>query len=43
MTNRRARRDYSEEFKKQLVQLLNAGKPRAEILREKLAYSVSYT
>jgi transposase len=34
MTNRRERRDYSEEFKNQLVQLLNAGKPRAEILRE---------
>ena len=34
MTKRRERRDYSEEFKNQLVQLLNAGKPRAEILRE---------
>ena len=34
MTNRRQRREYSEEFKNQLVQLLNAGKPRAEILRE---------
>lgn len=34
MTNRRERREYSEEFKNQLVQLLNAGKPRAEILRE---------
>ena len=34
MTNKRERRNYSEEFKKQLVQLLNAGKPRAEIIRE---------
>ena len=34
MTERRARRTYTEEFKKQLVQLLNNGKPRAEILRE---------
>lgn len=34
MANRRERREYSEEFKNQLVQLLNAGKPRAEILRE---------
>lgn len=34
MTKRRERRDYSEEFKNQLVQLLNAGKPRADILRE---------
>lgn len=34
MANRRERRDYSEKFKNQLVQLFNAGKPRAEILRE---------
>ncbi len=34
MTQRRTRRTYTEEFKKQLVQLLNNGKPRAEILRE---------
>lgn len=34
MTNRRERRAYSEDFKNQLVQLLNAGKPRAEIIRE---------
>lgn len=34
MANRRERREYSEEFKNQLVQLFNAGKPRAEILRE---------
>lgn len=34
MTTRRERRDYSEEFKNQLVQLFNAGKPRSEIIRE---------
>jgi len=34
MANRRERRVFSEEFKNQLVQLLNAGKPRAEIIRE---------
>ncbi len=34
MTNKREKRTYSEEFKNQLVQLLNAGKPRAEIIRE---------
>ena len=34
MTNRRERRAYSEDFKNQLVQLLNAGKPRTEIIRE---------
>lgn len=34
MANRRERRTYSEDFKNQLVQLLNAGKPRAEIIRE---------
>ena len=34
MTNKRERRTYSEEFKVQLVKLLNAGKPRAEIVRE---------
>ena len=34
MTTRRERRDYSEDFKNQLVQLFNAGKPRAEIIRE---------
>ena len=34
MTNRREKRNYSEEFKNQLVQLFNAGKPRAEIIRE---------
>lgn len=34
MAEKRARRNYSEEFKKQMVQLYNAGKPRAEIIRE---------
>jgi len=34
MTQRRARRTYSEEQKKQLVELFNHGKPRSEIIRE---------
>ena len=34
MAERRERRTYNEEFKKQLVELLNRGKPRSEILRE---------
>lgn len=34
MAEKRARRMYSEEFKKQLVQLHNVGKPRSEIIRE---------
>ena len=34
MTQRRAKRTYSEEQKKQLVALLNHGKPRSEIIRE---------
>jgi transposase len=34
MTNKREKRNYSEEFKNQLVQLFNAGKSRAEIIRE---------
>lgn len=40
MTERRERRSFSEEFKKQMVQLYNAGKPRAEIIRE---YDLSST
>ena len=32
--NRRAKRSYSEEFKKQMVQLLESGKTKADILRE---------
>ena len=34
MTDKRERRSFSEEFKNQMVQLYNAGKPRAEIVRE---------
>ena len=34
MTERRERRTYTEAFKKQLVELLNHGKSRSEILRE---------
>ena len=38
MTERRERRNYTENFKQQLVQLHNNGKPRGEIIRE---YSLS--
>lgn len=31
---KRPRRTFTEEFKKQMVELYNAGKPRAEIARE---------
>ena len=31
---RRPKRSYSEEFRQQMVQLMRAGKPRAEIIRE---------
>ena len=34
MTERRERRNYTENFKQQLVQLHNNGKPRGEIIRE---------
>ena len=34
MTQKRKKRTYTEEYKVQLVQLFNAGKPRAEIIRE---------
>jgi transposase len=34
MTGRRIRRTFSEEQKKQLVELFNHGKPRSEIIRE---------
>lgn len=34
MTRKRERRTFSEEFKNQMVQLYNAGKPRSEIIRE---------
>jgi|WetSurMetagenome_2_1015567.scaffolds.fasta_scaffold46346_2 transposase len=31
---KRPRRTFTEEFKKQMVELYNAGKPRAEIVKE---------
>ena len=34
MTAKRKRRMFTEEFKRQVVQLYEAGKPRAEIIRE---------
>jgi transposase-like protein len=34
MTQRRTKRTYSEEQKKQLVELYKHGKPRNEIIRE---------
>ncbi len=34
MPEKRKRRSYSEEQKKQLVELYNHGKPRSEIIRE---------
>ena len=34
MTEKRTRRTFSEEQKKQLVELFNHGKPRSEIIRE---------
>jgi len=34
MTERRERRTFSENFRQQLVQLYNNGKPRSEIVRE---------
>ena len=34
MTQRRKRRTFTEDFKYQLVQLYNNGKPKSEILRE---------
>jgi len=34
MTEKRAKRVYTEEFKTQLVQLYNNGKPKSEIIRE---------
>ena len=34
MTERREKRVYTEEFKKQMVELFNGGKTRAEIVRE---------
>ena len=34
MTEKRSKREYTDEFKNQMVQLFNSGKPRGEILRE---------
>ncbi len=34
MTEKRARRTYTTEFKKQIVQLYENGKPRTDIIRE---------
>lgn len=34
MSNRRERREYTDEFKSQVVNLYNNGKPRCEIIRE---------
>ena len=34
MTSKRERRTFTDEFKKQIVQLFNAGKPRSEIIKE---------
>ena len=34
MTTKRPKREFTEEFKQQMVQLFNSGKPRSEIARE---------
>lgn len=34
MSNRRKRRTYSDDFKQQMVNLYNGGKPASEIIRE---------
>ena len=34
MTSKRERRTFTDEFKKQMVQLFNSGKPRSEIIKE---------
>jgi len=34
MTEKRQRREYSEDFKRQMVELHRNGKPRSEIVRE---------
>lgn len=34
MSNRRTRRNFTEEFKKQMVQLYLNGKPSSEIIKE---------
>ena len=34
MTERRQRRDFTEDFKHQMVKLYNSGKPKVDIIRE---------
>ena len=34
MTNRREKREFTNDFKEQMVKLFNSGKPRSEIARE---------
>ncbi|TWH48786.1 transposase [Sporomusa sp. KB1] len=34
MTTRRAKREFTDQFKQQMVQLYNSGKPRSEIIKE---------
>lgn len=34
MTERRSKRQFTEQFKQQMVQLFDSGKPRAEIIKE---------
>ena len=34
MAEKRERREYTEKFKRQMIQLYNSGKPRGEIIRE---------
>lgn len=34
MTERRSKREFTDEFKNQMVKLYNSGKPKAEIVRE---------
>lgn len=34
MTNRREKREFTDQFKQQMVQLYNSGKSRSEIVRE---------
>ena len=34
MTERRSKRAFTDQFKQQMVQLYNSGKPRSEIIKE---------
>ena len=43
MTERRERREFSEEFKQQLVGLYNSGKPRGEIIRNTILWVLRLT